>query len=166
MFAVLDKTYLSSQAVSSPSSISKASNAFTPFLILSLKKNLDSLTLFSDASADQLLLDKAASQPIGSDKWLKKVNWKPLEEVELPTNIPSFIFASHFVVALSGVLLAASITDLEDTKHIFQVLAYFLLSTPIPFLLGLTDQRVLGFEICVRKGHSSNLLISTWHKIL
>lgn len=61
MFAVLDKTDLSSPTIPSSSTMDQTSYRFTSFSILKLKNVFDTLTLFSDASAGQhLLLDTGA----------------------------------------------------------------------------------------------------------
>lgn len=74
MFAVLDKTDLSGPAIPPSSTMSQTSYGFIPFLIIELENVVDTLTIFSDASADQhLLLDTKATRYICNNEWLKKV---------------------------------------------------------------------------------------------
>lgn len=124
------------------------------------------MTTFSIASADRHdFLDTRASPSICSNEWLEKANWAPLKKIELATNMPPLRLSRHAVCALYGSRLEAKITDLKGEDHILKILADVLSSTAIPFLLGLTDQRRLGFDTCLREDHSRHLPVSSWPKI-
>lgn len=104
MFTVIDKVGLSLSAPPFSNNIDQNSYGFIPLSIPELKYILDTLTLFSSASADQhLLLDTGAPRSIGSKEWLQKAHWIPLKKIELPNNTPPFRFAGHLVCALYGV---------------------------------------------------------------
>lgn len=88
------------------------SNGLITLSILELKHILDTLTLFSSSSADQLLLlDTKALQLIYSTGWMEKASWVPLKMIEIPTRTLPFRFARHVVCTLFGLQLAATITD-------------------------------------------------------
>lgn len=127
---------------------------------------MEILTQHSNPSASQhLLLDTGAPGSICSKDWLQKCSWKPLKKLSLSPHTSSFRFIGHSVCALYGVQLTALISDLKGNTYALKVFAYVHSSAPIPFLLGLTDQRRLSFDICHCERFSSHLKISALHKI-
>lgn len=168
LFAVLDNIEASTGSAphSVGPSMSDNSYGFVPMSLPELKGIMETLTLYSSTSADQhILLDTGAPRSICSVDWLEKANWAPLQTVALPANTPPFRFAGHPIRAMYGVKLAATLTDIQGHKHVLKIFAYVLPSTPIPFLFGLTDQRRLGFDLCLREQHSSHLRISAMGKV-
>lgn len=104
MLSRLDKSDLSSPALPLSSTIDYTLYGSIPLSIPDLKDNVDTLTLFSTASADQHLpLDTGAPRSICSDEWLQKANWTPLKMFKLPTSKLPFRFPGHSVSALYGV---------------------------------------------------------------
>lgn len=101
---------------------------------------------------------------ICSEYWFNRSHYNPLNKINISPTTPPFRFAGHTISPLYGVRLAATIIYINGHPHTLKLFAYFLQSTPIPFLLGLVDQHRLSFEICLREGHSSHLKISTWQK--
>lgn len=98
------------------------------------------------------------------EDWLQRAKRNRLKKLELPVNKIPLRFAGQPVYPLYGVQVAVSITEITGKTHNLNIFAYVLRSTPIPFLLGLTDQQRLGFDICLLELHSSHLNISHWYQ--
>lgn len=59
-----------------------------------------------------------------------------------------------------GVNLVANLTDIEGHRYVLKIFMFVMPSIPIPFMFDVTDQRRLGFDLCLREQHSSPLRIS------
>lgn len=160
LFAVLDniETTTSSAPHSTTPSMIDNSYGFVPMSLPKLKGIIETLMIYSSTSTDQhIMLNTGAPRSIGNADWLEKANWAPPQMVELPANMPPFRFAGHLVRAMYGVKLAATLTDNPGRRHVLMMFAYFLLSTLMPFLIGVTNQRRLVFDLCLREQHWSHL---------
>lgn len=167
-FEVYDRSDspLSSTANSSLTCSHVSTGSVVPLSLPQLKDIMDTLTLYSNSTSTQyILLDTGAPRSFCSENWLKQASWAPLQKVDLPLNTPPFRFAGHPVRTLYGVKLAASIFDITGKRHILKIFVYVLPSTPIPFLFGLTDQRRLAFDICLREKHASHLRLTTFDAV-
>lgn len=60
-------------------------------------------------------------------------------QLDLTESAPLFCFVGNPVSAIYGLKHFASIFDIKGNRQILKVFVYVLDSTPIPFLLGLTD---------------------------
>lgn len=106
------------------------------------------------------LLDIAAPKTIYSEAWLEKTGWKSIKRVVLYEEVPPFRFSGHHIRALYGVCLSAVITDIKGSLHTLNLFSFVLPDVSTPFLLGLKDQRLLDFDICLRLNKASHLKIS------
>lgn len=61
--------------------------------------------------------------------------------------------------------MTASVSDIQGNAHELRLFAFALPDAPILFLLGLRDQRRLGFDICLRTGNDSHLKVSQWGSV-
>lgn len=142
------------------------SSDLIPMYLPALKDITESLTLYSTTSPEtHILLETCAPRSICSEEWLTKSRRIPLKKIDLPSNMSPFRFAGHPIYALYGVQLAASIADIQGQTHSRKLFVYVLPPTPSSFLLGLTDQRRLGFDISLTENHSSYLRVSSWDTV-
>lgn len=70
-----------------------------------------------------------------------------LEKEELSANTPHFRFARNPVCLIYCAKPYASDIDLEGKDQVLIIMAYVFPLEPIPFLIGLTIQRRLWFDI-------------------
>lgn len=126
-----------------------------------LSDMMSDITCYSSTLvSENMLLDIGATRTICSENWLRKANWIPLKKIALGPGTKPFSFAGHPVQPLYAALLAARVRDVRGHIFFLKICAHILPPTPIPFLLGLVDQRSLGFDICLRKANATYLTIN------
>lgn len=135
--------------------------AFDPSLLSFLKKFVELTTLFYCISAEHHhFFDTSASNSICSKDWLEKVSWGPQKKINLASFAPPFRLARHPLCALHSAGLSASTLEITGKTHALKLFAWVLPPKPIPFYIGFSDQRSLGFDTCLRDRSPSDLRVS------
>lgn len=111
---------------------------------------------------NHFLLDTEAPKHICSTDWLEKRQWKSIATFSVPKNFKLLRFELQKVKALRFVYLIAKLYDYSGKSHYLRQVVFVLLTTPIPFLIGLETIRNATPDVIIKEGSRRHLFIARW----